>query len=80
MILQKKKNKQTKKKKKPQKQIMAKKSRPGFLGWDKSRMDGHFGDLGDANCLLYLERMGNESYCTAQGKVCDWVTLLYNRT
>ena len=29
--------------------------------------------------LLYLEWMGKGPYCTAQGNVCDQVTLLYNR-
>ena len=44
-----------------------------------SRMDGHFGDLGDANCYIWNGwKMG--TYCIAQGNVCDWVTWLYNRT
>ena len=38
---------------------------------------GHLG-LGDANCYIWNGwAMG--PYCTAQGTVCDWVTLLYNR-
>ena len=49
---------------------------PGGAG---SRMDGHFGGLKDTNCYIWNGwAMG--SYCTAQGTVCDWVTLLYNRT
>ena len=70
-------NKQTNKK---QKQIMAKKSRLVFprgkmegVGW--MGIWGFFGYK-----LLYLEWMGNGSYCIAQGNVCDWITLLYNRT
>ena len=42
-------------------------------------MDGHFGGLGDANCYI-RNGWAMGSYCTAQGNVCDWVTLLYNRT
>ena len=38
---------------------------------------GSFGS-GDANCYIWNGwAMG--SYCTAQGTVCDWVTVLYNR-
>ena len=44
-----------------------------------SGIDGHFAGFLDANCCI-----GNgwamEPYWTAQGNVCDWVTLLYNRT
>ena len=43
----------------------------------RSGVDGQFGGFGDK--MLYLEWMGNGAYCTAQGTVCDWVTLLYNR-
>ena len=70
-------NKQSNKK---QKQIMAEKSRLGVGGkGGGSGMDGHFGGLGDANYYIWNGwAMG--SYCTAQGNVCDWVTLLYNRT
>ena len=51
----------------------------GQRGRGGSTMDGHFEGLGDANCYIWNGwAMG--SYCTAQGSVCDWVTLLYNRT
>ena len=41
--------------------------------------DGHLWGLRDANCYIWNGwAMG--PYCTAQGNVCDWVTLLYNRT
>ena len=33
----------------------------------------------DANCYIW-NGWAMESYCTAQGNVCDWVTLLNNRT
>ena len=50
----------------------------GLGGRVGSGRDGHFGGLGDANCYIWNGwAMG--SYCTAQGNVCDWVTLLYNR-
>ena len=42
---------------------------------------GWMGSLGflDANCYIWNGwAMG--PYCTAQGTVCDWITLLYNRT
>ena len=59
---------------------MAKKCRlavPG-VGVGGSGMDGHLGGFGHANCYIWNgQAMG--SYCTAQGNVCDWVTLLYNR-
>ena len=65
---------------KKQKQIMTKKSR---LDVPKAERGGSgngwaFWVLFGCN-LLYLEWMGNEIYCTAQGNVCDWVTLLYKR-
>ena len=42
---------------------------------------GWMGTWGFFECkLLNLEWMGNGAYWTAQGTVCDWVTLLYNRT
>ena len=44
-----------------------------------SGMDGHFGDLGDANCYGW-NGWAVGPYCTAQGNVCDWVTLLCSRT
>ena len=56
---------------------MAKKSRPGVPregGRKGSGMDGHFG----MQTVWNGWAMG--SYCTAQGNVWDWVTLLYNRT
>ena len=41
-------------------------------------MDGHFGGLGDADCSIwYGWAMG--PYCTAQGNVRDWVTLLHKK-
>ena len=40
---------------------------------------GIWGLFLEANCYVWNEwAMG--SYCTAPGNVCDWVTLLYNRT
>ena len=46
--------------------------------WGGSGMDGHLGGLGDTKCYIWNGwAMG--SYCTAQGNVCDWITL-YNRT
>ena len=49
----------------------------GFSGGEG--MDGHFVGLGNADCYVWNGwAMG--SYCTVQGNVCDWVTLLYNRT
>ena len=45
----------------------------------KSRTGGHFGGFLGANWYIWNGwTMG--SYCIAQGNVCDWVTLLYNRT
>ena len=42
-------------------------------------MDGHFRSFLAANCYIWNGwTMG--PYCTAQRTVCDWVTLLYNRT
>ena len=47
----------------------------GGVEWD----GWAFGGFGDANYYIWSGRtMG--SYHTAQGNVCDWVTLLYNRT
>ena len=60
---------------------MAKKGR---LGVPKEKRGGsgmkeHLRVFLDANCYIWNGwAMG--SYCTAQGNVCDWVTLLYNRT
>ena len=64
-------NKQTKKK---QKQMMAKKSRfGGGAGW--------MGILGGLEMQIYTwNEWAMESYCTAQGNVCGWVTFLYNKT
>ena len=61
-----------------QKQIMAKESRLMVARGERGRgWDGSLGLL-DANC-----NNGNGwamgSYCTAQGTMRDWVTLLYNR-
>ena len=59
---------------------MAKKSRLGVLGGRRgSGRDGHFGSFGDANYYIW-NGLAVRSYCIAQGNVCNWVTLLYNRT
>ena len=75
-------NKQTnKQQQKNQKEIMAKERKLGVPEGERggSGMDRHFGDFFDANCYFWNGwAMG--PYCTAQGNVCDWVTLLYNRT
>ena len=42
-------------------------------------VDGDLGGFGDANCYIW-NGLAMGSYCTAQRNVCDWVTLLYNRT
>ena len=61
------------------KQIMAKEGRLGVTKGKRgeSVTDGHCGGFLDANCYT-----GNGwavgFYCTAQGNVCDGVTLLYN--
>ena len=64
-----------------QKQSKAKKSRLGVPG-GKGKGVGRTGVLrgfGDANCYIWKGwAMGY--FCTTQGNVCDWVTLLYNRT
>ena len=41
---------------------------------------GWMGSLGlvDENCNIW-NGWAMRSYCIAQGNVCDWVTLLYNR-
>ena len=60
-----------------QKQVMAKESRlvvPGAGG-----RDGQFGGVLDANCYIW-NGWAVGPCCTAQGTVCHWVTLLYNRT
>ena len=58
---------------------MAKKSRFGVPRSGGSGRDGHFGGLGDANSYI-RNGWAMGPYCIAQGNVCDWVTLLYNRT
>ena len=59
---------------------MAEKSRLGVQGGrGGSGMDEHFGGFLDANCYIWYG-WATGSYWTAQGNVCDWVTLLYNRT
>ena len=40
--------------------------------------DGHFGGFLDANCYIWTGWVVGPY--TAQGNVCDWVILLYNRT
>ena len=44
--------------------------------WDRRAFGGVFLD---AHCYIW-NRWAMGPYCTAQGNVCDWVTLLYNRT
>ena len=60
---------------------MANKSRLGVPKGERrgTGTDGHFGVWGNVNCYIW-NRWAMASYCTAQGNVCDWVTLLYNRT
>ena len=61
--------------------MMAKKSILGVLRGEGggSRVDGHFGGFGGTHCNIWNGwTMG--PYCIAQGNICDWVTLLYNRT
>ena len=63
-----------------QKQITARKSRL-LVPRGKAGRVGWMGSLGvlDANCNIWNGwAMG--PYGTAQGTVCDWVTLLYNRS
>ena len=63
------------------KQIMAKENRLGAPSGEGggSGMDRHFVGFLAANCKIWNGwAMG--PYCTAQGNVCDWVTLLYSRT
>ena len=66
------------KKKKKQKQIMAMESRFGVTMGERG-MDRHFGCFIGCKCYIWNGwAMG--PYCTAEGTVSDWVTLLYNRT
>ena len=44
----------------------------------ESGMDGHFESFLGANCYIW-DGWAMGSYCTAQGNVCGWVTLWYNR-
>ena len=48
-------------------------------GWRGEGVEGT-GSLGfwDANCYIW-NRWAMGPYCTAQGTVCDWVTVLYHR-
>ena len=79
MILSKNNNNKKTQANKKQKQIMAKKS----MTWGSqgvrggSGMDGHLGGFKMQTYIWNGWAMG--SYCTAQGNVCYWVTLLYNR-
>ena len=60
---------------------MAKESRLGVHKGERGGvgMDGHFVGFLEANSYIWNGwAMG--SYCTVQGNVCDWITLLYNRT
>ena len=52
---------------------MAKESR---LEVPRNGMDGHLG--GFFGCYIW-NGWAMRSYCAAQGNVCDWVTMLYNR-
>ena len=58
---------------------MAKESRPVvWVEGAEREWDGWA--VGVLGCkLLYLEWVGNGALCTAQGTVCNWVTLPYNR-
>ena len=62
-----------------QRQITAMESNLWLPGVEEggSRIDGEFGAGGCQ--LLIWKGWAVESYCTAQGSVYDWVTLLYSR-
>ena len=62
-----------------QKQIIAKENRLVVPKgkWRGRGMDEQCGVL-EANS--YCKGWAMRPYCTAQGTVCDWVTLLYKRT
>ena len=68
-------------KKTPQKWVMVEKSRLGVSKGERggSGMDGLFGVFLDVDCYIW-NGWARGPYYTAQGNVCDWVTLLYYRT
>ena len=68
-----------KKKEQNQNQIMAKEIRLGVprAEGEGCGTDGHFGGFLHAHCYIW-NGWAMRSHCTAQGSVCDWVTLLYN--
>jgi len=43
-------------------------------GWDGWAFQGFL----DANCYIW-GGLAMGPHCTAQGNVCDWITMLYNR-
>ena len=74
MILSKNNNKKIETDHSQEKQTWGSKGERGGSG-----MEGYFEGFLDTNCCIWNGRaMG--PCCTAQGHVCDWVTLLYNRT
>ena len=61
--------------------FMAKMSRLGVPFGGEGEGMGGMGILGFGACRLFIwNEWAMGSYRTAQGNVCDWVTLLYNRT
>ena len=59
---------------------MAKESRLGVpRGRGRECDEWAFGVFLDAKCCIW-NGWAMRPYCTAQGTMCDWVTLLYNRT
>ena len=61
------------------KQIMAKESRLGVPGVRERKWDGWaFGGFLDANRYIWIG-WAVGPWSTAQGTVCDWVTVLYKR-
>ena len=64
-----------------QKQIMAKESRLLVPSGGREEGGGWMGSLGfgETHCYIW-NGWARGPYCTAQRTVCDWVTLLYNRS
>ena len=52
---------------------------PGVGGTGLNGIDAHLGGFRDANYCIW-NGWAMRSYCTAQRNVCDWVTLLENKT